>query len=96
LLSLYVGLVLFGVSMALLIRARLGLDPWDVLHQGLARQLQVPFGDVVIGVSAAVLLLWLPAGFSAAASASGPCSTHSASGRSYNSCCRFSPFEPPG
>jgi uncharacterized membrane protein YczE len=36
--SLYAGIVLFGVSVALMIAARLGLDPWDVLHQGLGRR----------------------------------------------------------
>jgi len=37
LVRLYAGLVAFGVSLALMVRARLGLGPWDVLHQGLAR-----------------------------------------------------------
>ncbi len=58
--NLYVGLVLFGVSMALMIRARLGLDSWDVLHQGLARQTGLQFGWIVIAVGALVLLLWVP------------------------------------
>jgi uncharacterized membrane protein YczE len=53
-------LVLFGVSMALMIRARLGLDSWDVLHQGISRRGGWPFGWVVIGVGALVLLLWIP------------------------------------
>jgi uncharacterized membrane protein YczE len=57
---LYIGLAGFGVSVALMVRARLGLDPWDVLHQGLARHLNVPIGWVVIGVSAVVLLAWIP------------------------------------
>lgn len=58
--QLYAGLAGFGVSIALLVRARLGLDPWDVLHQGIARQLDVPIGWVVIGVSGLVLLAWIP------------------------------------
>ncbi len=57
---LYAGLVGFGVSLALMVRARLGLDPWDVLHQGIARHLGVPLGWVVIAVSALVLLAWIP------------------------------------
>jgi uncharacterized membrane protein YczE len=57
---LYVGLVGFGVSLALMVRARLGLGPWDVLHQGLASRLHVPIGWVVIGVGAVVLLAWIP------------------------------------
>jgi uncharacterized membrane protein YczE len=60
LVKLYVGLVLFGVSIALMIRARLGLDSWDVLHQGIARRTALPFGWVVIAVGAVVLLLWIP------------------------------------
>jgi len=43
-----------------MIRARLGLDSWDVLHQGLARQTGLPFGWIVIGVGAVVLILWIP------------------------------------
>ncbi len=58
--SLYVGLVLYGASMALMIRSRLGLDPWDVFHQGLAERTGMRFGWVVIAVGALVLLLWIP------------------------------------
>jgi uncharacterized membrane protein YczE len=60
LVSLYGGLGLFGVSIALLVNARLGLDPWDVLHQGLARRTGLPIGWMVIGTGAVVLLLWIP------------------------------------
>ncbi len=60
LIQLYVGLVLFGVSMAFLVRARLGLDSWDVLHQGLAQKTGLRFGWIVIAVGALVLLLWVP------------------------------------
>ncbi|MEU8261342.1 hypothetical protein AB0C02_12065 [Micromonospora sp. NPDC048999] len=58
--QLYVGLALYGVSMALMIRSGLGLDPWDVFHQGLARQTGLTVGTVTIAVGAAVLLLWIP------------------------------------
>ncbi len=54
------GLVLYGLSMALLVRAGLGLDPWDVLHQGLSHYLPLSFGTVTIVVGALVLLLWIP------------------------------------
>ena len=57
---LYLGLGGFGLSIALLVRADLGLDPWDVLHQGIAGLLGVRIGWVVIGVSAVVLLAWIP------------------------------------
>jgi uncharacterized membrane protein YczE len=60
LIQLYAGLVLFGVSMGMLVRAQLGVIPWDVLHQGLSRQLGVSMGTVVIGVSVLLLLAWIP------------------------------------
>src|SRR5699024_5503709 len=49
-----------GVSMALLIRGALGVMPWDVLHQGLARHVPLTFGQIVILTSLVVLLLWVP------------------------------------
>lgn len=58
--NLYAGLVLFGVSMALMLASGLGLDPWDVLHQGLAERTGLPFGWIVIGIGALVLLSWIP------------------------------------
>jgi uncharacterized membrane protein YczE len=60
LIQLYAGLLLFGVSMGLLVRAQLGVIPWDVLHQGLSRQLGVSMGTVVIAVSLLLLLAWIP------------------------------------
>lgn len=57
---LSLGLVGFGVSLALMVRAHLGLGPWDVLHQGIARHLGVQLGWVTIGVSGLVLLAWIP------------------------------------
>ena len=57
---LYLGLACFGVSLALMVRARLGLGPWDLLHQGIARHLGVQLGWVTIGVSGLVLLAWIP------------------------------------
>jgi uncharacterized membrane protein YczE len=60
LVQLYVGLVLFGVSMAMQVRSTLGLDPWDTLHAGLAAHLGLSFGTVVIIVGFLVLLLWVP------------------------------------
>ncbi|MGW0431581.1 membrane protein YczE [Micromonospora sp. NPDC003197] len=46
--------------MAMMIRAQLGLASWDVFHQGLAERTGLPFGWLVIGVGAVVLLLWIP------------------------------------
>lgn len=58
--QLYAGLILYGFSMALMLRANLGLDPWDVFHQGVAMRTGWSFGTVVNVVGALVLLLWLP------------------------------------
>ena len=58
--QLYAGLVLYGASMALQIRAGLGLDPWDVLHQGVSERSALSFGTVVILTGALVLLAWIP------------------------------------
>jgi uncharacterized membrane protein YczE len=60
LVRLYLGLAGYGVSLALMVRARLGLGPWDVLHQGIARHLGVQLGWVTIAVSGLVLLAWIP------------------------------------
>jgi uncharacterized membrane protein YczE len=54
------GLALYGTSMAMQIRATLGLNPWDVFHQGLARHLPLSFGLVTAVTGVVVLLLWLP------------------------------------
>ncbi|HKU30209.1 MAG TPA: hypothetical protein VJQ60_06955 [Arthrobacter sp.] len=58
--QLLIGLAMYGVSLAMFIRAGLGLDPWDVFHQGLAGKLGWSIGTVVVVVSFLVLLLWIP------------------------------------
>src|SRR4051812_29162420 len=60
LIQLYGGLILYGASMALQIRAGLGLDPWDVFHQGVGERTGLSFGTVVIVVGGVVLLAWIP------------------------------------
>jgi uncharacterized membrane protein YczE len=60
LVQLLVGLTLYGVSMAMMIRSTLGLDPWDVFHAGIATHVPLSFGQVTIIVGALVLLLWVP------------------------------------
>ena len=60
LVQLVLGLALFGASIAVLVRAGLGLFPWDVLHQGVARATGLPLGVVVVLASVAVLVLWIP------------------------------------
>ncbi|MEU8522174.1 hypothetical protein [Streptomyces sp. NBC_01216] len=58
--QLALGLTLYGISSALLVRAGLGLEPWGVLHQGLAGRCGLTIGVVSIAVGAIVLLLWIP------------------------------------
>jgi len=60
LIQLFLGLALYGFSIALMVRAGLGLNPWDVFHQGLAERTGLSLGTIVIIVGAAVLLLWVP------------------------------------
>ncbi|WP_426019521.1 YczE/YyaS/YitT family protein [Brevundimonas sp. DWR2-3-1b1] len=64
LIQLFIGLVLYGLSIALIVRADLGLDPWDVLNQGVFERFAGPagisFGLVVNLIGMAVLLLWIP------------------------------------
>lgn len=57
---LLVGLVVFGLGVAMLILADLGLAPWEVLHQGISFRTGVPIGTVGIITGALVLLLWIP------------------------------------
>jgi uncharacterized membrane protein YczE len=54
------GLVLYGLTLAMLIRGTLGNAPWDVLHQGLADHLPIGIGTALILVSFVVLLFWMP------------------------------------
>ncbi len=62
--QLFVGLALYGATMAMMVRAVLGLDPWDVFHQGLTalvnRWIPLSYGGVITVVSVFVLLLWIP------------------------------------
>ncbi|MEM9035270.1 MAG: hypothetical protein AAGA99_16495 [Actinomycetota bacterium] len=54
------GLVLFGVGIALMLRAELGLAPWDVLHQGIADRTGLPVGTVIILAGVVILLGFIP------------------------------------
>ncbi len=58
--QLLVGLLLYGVAIALMVRAGIGVAPWDVLTQGVSLRTGIPFGYVTIVVGAIVLLLWIP------------------------------------
>lgn len=58
--QLFIGLVLYGVSLALMVRGDVGLAPWDVLHSGLIRYVPITLGQAVVVMSFVVLLLWIP------------------------------------
>ena len=58
--QLYAGLILYGISSSLLVLAGLGLDPWDVFHQGLSRTFGLAIGTWAIIVGVVVLLFWIP------------------------------------
>jgi uncharacterized membrane protein YczE len=60
LVQLYVGLVGYAVSMALVINSDLGNMPWDVLNQGLARTIGLSIGFWVIAFGLVILLAWIP------------------------------------
>lgn len=54
------GLVLYGVALALMVRADIGVAPWDVLSVGLAGRTGLGFGMLTCLIAAVVLLLWIP------------------------------------
>jgi len=58
--QLLVGLVVYGISLALIVRGALGVAPWDVLHLGIAEHLGLSLGTVLVGTSFVVLILWIP------------------------------------
>jgi uncharacterized membrane protein YczE len=58
--QLYLGLALYGLGIALQVSSRLGNDPWDTFHQGLARQTGLSIGTWIIIAGALVMLLWIP------------------------------------
>ena len=58
--QLRIGLCLHGISLALLVRAALGVGPWDVLSLGIANHLPMSYGAATVVVSGLVLLLWIP------------------------------------
>jgi uncharacterized membrane protein YczE len=60
LVQLYAGLLLYGFSIALMVRSDLGLAPWDVLHSGLTKHLPIDIGEALVIVSFIVMLAWIP------------------------------------
>ena len=60
LVQLYAGLLLYGFSIALMVRSHLGLAPWDVLHSGLTKHFPIDIGQALVIVSFVVMLAWIP------------------------------------
>jgi uncharacterized membrane protein YczE len=60
LVQLYAGLLLYGFSIALMVRSHLGLAPWDVLHSGLTKHFPIDIGQALVIVSFVVMLGWIP------------------------------------
>ncbi|HLT44382.1 MAG TPA: hypothetical protein VK000_06940 [Luteimonas sp.] len=58
--KLLAGLFLYGFAISLMVRAGLGVAPWDVLTQGMMRQTGLAFGLLTNLIGVAVLLLWWP------------------------------------
>jgi uncharacterized membrane protein YczE len=59
--SLLVGLFLFALAIVCQLESKLGLSPWDVLHQGIAKHTPLSFGEAnicvgLVVVTAAVVL----------------------------------------
>jgi uncharacterized membrane protein YczE len=59
-LQLLIGLFLYGIAISMMVRASIGVAPWDVLTQGLSHLTGVPFGWMTNIIGAFVLLLWIP------------------------------------
>jgi len=60
--KLLIGLVAFGTGIAMMVEAGLGLGPWEVLNQGIARQLGLEIGTVSVLLGIPILALWIPLG----------------------------------
>jgi uncharacterized membrane protein YczE len=58
--QLLLGLFLYGIAIALMVRAGIGVSPWDVLTQGLSKQTGLPFGLLTNLIGVVVLVLWIP------------------------------------
>jgi uncharacterized membrane protein YczE len=58
--KLNLGLFIYGIGIALMVHASIGVAPWDVLAQGISKQTGISFGQATIAVSVMVLLSWIP------------------------------------
>jgi uncharacterized membrane protein YczE len=55
-----VGLALFAIGISLQMNANIGAPPWDVFHQGVAKQTEISIGRIIVMTGFALLLLWIP------------------------------------
>ena len=60
--GLLIGVVLFGLGIALMAQSGLGLGPWEAFHEGVGRRMGVPLGTVSIALGVPILALWWPLG----------------------------------
>lgn len=60
LVRLMIGLFLLGAGIAVMVHAKIGISPWDVLAQGVSLQTHLSFGLSNIAVSIFVLMAWIP------------------------------------
>lgn len=60
LIRLLFGLFIYGLGIALMVRAGLGIAPWDVFAQGIQVQTGLSFGISTVVVSVLVLIAWIP------------------------------------
>jgi uncharacterized protein len=55
--ALVTGLAFFALGIVLLLESRLGLSPWDVLSQGIAKHTPLSFGNANIAAALVVLVV---------------------------------------
>ncbi|WP_331723036.1 hypothetical protein [Nocardia sp. NBC_00511] len=58
--QLLVGLALYGLSLSVMVRASVGVNPWSVLYEGLQRHTPLSFGTISAVLGVLVLVLWIP------------------------------------
>ena len=58
--QILIGLFLYGMGIALIVRGAIGVAPWDVLTQGISNHSHLGFGLTTVLISGVVLLLWIP------------------------------------
>lgn len=58
--KLNLGLFIYGIGIAMMVHASIGVAPWDVLAQGISKQTGISFGQATIAISVLVLLSWIP------------------------------------